>query len=199
MTTLRQILLSSACALTLGAAGIANAAPTVGTLSGGTTVELDAGFTGALDSLGVGLSLTGNATAGDAGVRFPLTAGEIDVETAAGELIHTGGINLSAPGLTVTLSSFVIDTTTERFVLTGLVKANGDLLFRAPLFEIELPAGFSVPLRTTRLGQLRLSGVGLTLTAEAAGLLNEVFEVEAFVEGFVIGEASVTTRTIPLN
>lgn len=199
MTTARQLLLASACALGLGLAGAVQAAPTVGTYGGTTTVELDAGFTGALASLGVELGLAGNARVGAAGVGFPIPAGEIDLETAAGEIVHTGGITLTAGDLTVTLSTFIIDTTGESPVLTGLVKANNDLLFRAPLFDLELPAGLTLPLRPSRLGQLPLPGVGLTLTAAAADLLNAVFEVEAFEEGLVIGEASVLARTIPFR
>lgn len=196
MTTARQLLLASACALGLGLAGAVQAAPTVGTYGGTTTVELDAGFVGALDSLGVDLGLAGNARTRPVGVGFPIPAGEIDLETAAGEIIHTGGITLTAGDLTVTLSTFIIDTTGDSPVLTGLVKSNNDLLFRAPLFDLELPEGLTLPLTTTRLGQLRLPGVGLTLHAEAAELLNAVFEVDAFEEGFVIGEASVWARTL---
>lgn len=199
MTTARQLLLASACALGLGLAGAVQAAPTVGTYGGTTTVALDGGFVAALDSLGVELGLAGNASAGAAGVGFPIPAGEIDLETAAGQIVHTGGITLSAGGLTVTLSTFIIDTTGDTPVLTGLVKANNDLLFRAPLFDLELPAGLTLPLRTSRLGQLPLPGVGVTLTAEAADLLNAVFEVDAFEEGFVIGEASVLARTLPFR
>ena len=197
MTTARQLILASACALGLGIglAAPVQAAPTVGTYGGTTTVELDAGFVTALDSLGVELGLAGNASAGAAGVGFPIPAGEIDLETAAGQIVHTGGITLTAGELTVTLSSFIIDTTGDSPVLTGLVKSNNDLLFRAPLFDLDLPA-LTLPLRTSRLGRLPIPGVGATLTAEAADLLNAVFEVTAFEEGFVIGEASVLARTL---
>lgn len=199
MTTARQLILASACALGIGLAGAAQAAPTVGTYSGTTTVELDGGFVAALGSLGVELGLAGNASAGAAGVGFPIPAGEIDLGTAAGQIIHTGGITLTAGELTITLSSFIIDTTGASPVLTGLVKSNNDLLFRAPLFDLQLPAGLTLPLRTSRLGRLPLPDVGMTLTAEAADLLNAVFEVDAFVEGFVIGEASVLARTLPFR
>lgn len=199
MSVFRKVLASSVLATALAAAGVAGAAPSVATQGGATTVALDADFTGALDSLGVALGLTGNASASAAGVAFPIPAGAIDVETAVGEIIHTGGITLGVDGLTVALTTFTIDTTGDAPVLTGLVKANGDLLFRAPLFDVELPAGFTLPIQASRLGVVRLDGVTLTLNAAAADLLNDVFGVDAFVEGFPIGTASVTARTLPFR
>jgi len=87
------------------------------------------------------------------------------------------------------LQSFIIDTTAKP-VITGLVVVNGKLLGRVPLFDLTLPAGFSLPLHLKE-NRLVLKGVGVTLDAQAAGALDAVFHVNAFTAGFPIGTAQV--------
>lgn len=175
--------------LTLTAA--ANAAPTGRVAGGDTAVALSAGFTDALASLGVEASLIAPARVRHGRVRFAIPAGAIDLETLAGDVFHKGGLSLSAGATTVDLFNFVIDTTATP-VLTGLVVVNGDVVGRLPLFDLALTEGPTV----SNWGRVRLNGVGLTLNATAADALNAVFAVDAFAEGFEIGDARVRTRLI---
>jgi len=103
--------------------------------------------------------------------------------------LHSGGLTLKAGDTKVALQSFIIDTTTKP-VITGLVVVNGKLLGRVPLFDLTLPAGFSLPLHLKE-NRLVLKGVGVTLDAQAAGALDAVFHVNAFTAGFPIGTAQV--------
>ena len=89
----------------------------------------------------------------------------------------------------MTLQSFIIDTTAKP-VITGLVSVTGKLLGRIPLFDIALPAGFSLPLQLKQ-NRLVLKGVGLTQDAQAAGALDAVFHVNAFTAGFPVGTSQV--------
>lgn len=119
--------------------------------------------------------------------RFPIPAAEIDLNTASGEVWHTGGLALSAGNTRVELTLFIIDTTVSGApVLTGLVKANETVVGRLPLFNLVLPA-LPLPLEVNRI--LTIPDVKLTLSEEAAGALNSVFNVTAFTEGFDIGVA----------
>ncbi|MDR0181939.1 hypothetical protein [Lysobacter arvi] len=169
------------------------AAPTVSTVGGDTRVELSPVFTGALGSLGVAAAPSYPARLRGATASFPIPTGEIDLGSLKGEIAHAGGLDLSAGALRVNLGSFVIDTTGETPVLTGLVKVNDSVVGRLPLFDLALSSA-PVVKRTTRIGQLRVNDVALTLTDEAAAALNGVFGVTAFTAGIPIGTAHVSTR-----
>jgi hypothetical protein len=166
------------------------AAPTIKYKSRRTDVALAAGFTSALSTLGVTVApLRGSKIVSGQG-QFPIIAAEVDLATAGAEIIHSGGLKLSAGATEVELSLFTIDTTSTP-VLTGLVKANGSIVGRIPLFDIQLPS-LSLPLPASRV--LTIPDAALTLSNEAAAALNSVFGVTAFAEGFSIGVAHVILR-----
>ena len=158
--------------------------------SGRTSVKLSSTLTTALTDLNVKVGDIDPTEIEEGTATFPITGGAIDLDTAAGNILHSGGLTLSADGTKVRLQSFIIDTTTATPMLTGLVVVNGKLVGRLPLFDLSLPAGFSLPLHLAE-GRLVLSGVGLTLDAQAAAALNAVFKVSAFKGGLAIGTASV--------
>lgn len=191
MTSLRAFALPAALAAAFAAAP-ALAAPTVNTLAGDTRVALSAEFLGALDSLGVSASPSYPARLRGARATFPIPTGEIDLETARGEIVHNGGLNLTAGALTVNISSFVVDTTGAAPVLTGLVKANDSLVVRIELFDLALGSAPEVN-QNPLFGNLRIDDVAVTLTDEAAAALNDAFGVTAFEEGIPIGTARVNT------
>ena len=158
------------------------------TIEGGrTTVALAGGFVSALGSLGVTPGTVSPTRLVDGTVNFPITGGAIDLDTAASQILHSGGLTLTAGQTKVTLQSFIIDTTGAP-VITGLVSVNGKLLGRLPLFDLALPSGITLPSKPHD-GQLVLKGVGVTLDSTAAGALNTVFHVSAFKGGFGIGTA----------
>jgi hypothetical protein len=157
--------------------------------TGRTSVKLSSTFTGALSSLDVSVGRVFPSEVEAGSVTFPVTGGAIDLATASGNILHSGGLTLNAGETVVSLQSFIIDTTGKPMI-TGLVVVNGKLLGRIPLFDLTLPAGFSLPLHLNE-NRLILKGVGVTLDAQAAGALDAVFKVSAFTGGFPIGTAQV--------
>jgi hypothetical protein len=184
-----------ALGLGLGAATSAIAAPTATLSAGYTGVTLDAGFASALTSLNVKLGTLPRTFAYQGQVYFPISGGAIDLSNAKSEIIHTGGLSLTAGNTRVELSDFLIDTIEAKPVLTGIVVVNDSIVDRIPLFDIALPAGFTVPL-APRGRSLTIAGASLTLNATAAGALNQVFGVTAFAGGFPIGKATIQGFTV---
>ncbi len=197
MSTWSNVRISIAAALTglIGWSFAANSAPIAvpepaSPLSGGiTTVRLDAAPV--LSSLGVSVSLLGNATLSSATpvptVRFPITGGKINSAVnpapgvSAAQIEHSGsGLNLKAGTVSVDLQDFLIDT--QSLTLYGKVSNNGtvvgDLI---PLFAIGLSGVDSLPF-------------SLALTDTAAGALNSFFSVTAFTRGLAIGLAGTNPQ-----
>jgi len=161
------------------------------TVAGGVTkVKLSDGFVSALKSLGVDAGTVAPTRIYEGTADFPVTGGAVDLTTAAGNIIHSGGLILETPKTVVRLESFIIDTTGAAPELTGLVVVNGTLVGRLVLFNLILPSGFSVPLKTEG-PLLSLKDVKVELSSAAAGALNSVFDVKAFAAGFDIGTADV--------
>ncbi len=185
----RPLMLAAALAFAVGQVA---AAPTVSTIGGDTRVTLSSTFLGALGSLGVTASPSFPASIRNGNARFPIPTGEIDATTFKGEIVHNGGLNLTAGTLTVNISSFVIDTTGSAPVLTGIAKVNDSLVGRITLFDLALGAAPQVQ-SFGRYGTLRINDVAVTLNAEAAATLNDVFGVTAFTAGIPIGTARVNT------
>lgn len=192
---MKTTLLATFLTLPLLAAS-AIAAPTKQLEGGSTSVLLDPAFVSALGSLGVSPSAIAPGflwpRAGLVG--FPIPSGVIDLESYKGEILHMGGLALSAGETRVDLYHFVIDTTNEP-VLTCLAAVNGDVVGRIPCFDLELT---EAPERI-RFGTLAITGVEVTLNDAAATTLNSVFQIEALKGGIRIGEAYVKTdlRDLP--
>lgn len=119
---------------------------------------------------------------------FPITDGTLDRQTLRGEIVHSGGLTLTRTTTRVKLKSFIIDTTGTGIVLTGLVSANGSVVGRIPLFNLQIPANSSPD---SHIDRLILNGVLVTLRPEAAAALNGVFQTNAFVAGLNVGTARV--------
>ena len=165
------------------------AAPTVRLSGQATVVALSQDLVGALSSLGVQPSALGYSALIKGHAYFPISSGAIDAATAKGEILHFGGLRLTAGSTRVELSDFIIDTTGAPR-LTGLVTANGDVVGRIALFNLGLPQ-LSLPL-APQGRRLVVPNVAVTLTQEAATALNGAFNVRAFQPGFNIGEAKVS-------
>jgi hypothetical protein len=167
------------------------------TVDGGlTSVKLSETFTSAASSLGVTLGTVAPTRLSNGTVGFPITGGAIDLDTAAGNIVHSGGLTLEAGGIEVRLESFIIDTTsttTGAPVLTGLVVVNNKLVGRLPLFNLVLPSDFSLPLKAEGGVFLQLNGVGLTLTSTAAKALNSTYGLKpgTIPADLPVGTASV--------
>jgi Htaa len=175
--------------LVLATSAVHAQAKTIGL--GRTFVALSSGFVSALHTLGLTPGVVRPSDLEDGKVTFPVTGGLLDLQTARGEISHSGGLTLTAGSTEVRLQSFTIDTTGSSPVLTGLVVVDDKLVGRLPLFNLQLPAGLSFPLKPSAEGVLRLKGVGVTLTSTGAAALDGVFKTNALAGGFEIGTANV--------
>jgi hypothetical protein len=163
---------------------------------GATTVALDPGAAGALESLGVSVAPVRPASASKAGIRFPITLGVVDGTTLEGQIRHAGGLVFSKGDTRVILNRFYVNVD-EQPDLSGLVGVGAFGTARASLFDLGLE-DLKVDAGT---GSVRLSGIALRLTAGAADALNAAFGAGAspFAPGLLIGGATVHARTVPVS
>ncbi len=190
---MRSLALVTSWVALLAASPATQAAPTLTTDGGRTSVRLDPGFLSALKSLSVKPAAVAPATLrtykNGVWAKFGITTGAVDLGTVKAEIAHEGGLSLTAGKVQVELTSFIIDLTGSRPVLTGLVVAKDSVVGRLPLFDLDLAAAKVKNLRD----YLRLSGVNLKLTPEAAAALNGVFGITALRGGIPVGVASVNS------
>ena len=160
---------------------------------GATTVALDPGAAGALQSLGISVAPAKPASAGKEGVSFPITIGAVNPETLAGKIRHSGGLVFTKGDTSVYLTKFTIRIN-DAPDLTGRVGVNQRAGDRASLFTLDL-SNLQVSVAK---GRAELSGVGLKLTKGAADALNAAFGEgqEPFSEGLVIGTATVRAHYV---
>jgi hypothetical protein len=151
---------------------------------GNTTLALDAGAASALQSLGIAAAPLDPASAGSAGLQFPITGGRVDAATLAGRIRHSGGIALTRGATRVELREFtvVIDETPA---LTARVGAD-----RVEILSLDVSA-----IQRGGSGRtVTVSGIVARLTAVAAQALNQAFGTDAFTEGLTLGTATVIGR-----
>ena len=151
---------------------------------GATTLALDSGAASALQSLDITAAPVDPASAGSAGLEFPITGGKLDAETFAGSITHSGGISLSKGSTVVELTSFTINVGADPD-LTALVGGQRVSILNLDLSQLDA----SVQGR-----RITLAGVRATLTAAAASALNQAFSTHAFNEGLLLGTATVAAR-----
>jgi hypothetical protein len=181
-----KIVLGFIAAFSLSAFALQASATTIIPTAGKTEVQLSNEFVGALVFLEVKPGAIGPGTLSKKAVAsFPINTGAI--EGLTGEVDHSGGLSLSAGNTRVVLNSFIIDGLGSRPVLTGIVIANGNIVARVPLFDVDT-SGVQVVAKGKRV---TMSNVKLTLSAEAADALNQLFGVSAFTEKFPVGTAVV--------
>lgn len=196
----RNILAGCSLALVgaFGLAGAAHAAPSLQFVGGNTRVLLSDELLGALTSLNVTPAAVrpGRLEAAGSGARvvYPIPTGELDAEGPRLEVLHSGGLTLSAGDVRVALTSFIIENLDGAPRLTGIVKVNDTILGRVPLFDLALTQGPALAPRGA-ITRIELDAVQVTLTADAAEALNAAFGLSGvFTEGFPIGTARVLGR-----
>jgi hypothetical protein len=146
-----------------------------------TILALDSGTAKVLEDNDVTAEPVDPATAGDDGIAFPITGGEVEAETLLGTIDHSGGLVFSAGGTEVELTDFVVDTAAGTLTATT---ADG-----AQLATLDLDLG---GLQQTTEGDVIVaSGITATLSADAAQALNDAFGVDVFEEGLPIGDVTV--------
>jgi hypothetical protein len=166
------------------------AAPSNDFVGGKTSVSLSSDFVNALTTLKVTPGTVGGAQLKRGVASFSIVSGVADLGSAKLEVNHRGGLSLKAGGTIVELTDYAITNLDGKPILTGLVKANDNLVGRIPLFNLALteePTSMSNHGNT----KIQLKGVGVKLSKPAADALNGVFKVTAFKEGLNIGTARV--------
>lgn len=192
----RKAATTLALILMVGLATVPAIGQTNTVLLGQTNVKLGSDFVGALGALNLAPGTVFPTRLDNGAVNFPVVGGAIELKTAKGEILHSGGLILtSSSGTKVRLQAFTIDTTTGQPFISGLVVVDGQLLGRLPLFTLQLPSGLTLPLKPY-YGWITLKGVGVKLSSQAAAALNTVYGVTAFQGGFNIGTANVSLYSI---
>jgi hypothetical protein len=124
--------------LTIGLSNAAIAAPTADFVLGSTKVQLSPDFVNALTSLKVTPGAIANGQLRNGVAAFPIVSGAGDIGATKLEINHRGGLSLKGGDTIVELTDFSITNLGGKPVLTGLVKANDNLVGRIPLFDLTL-------------------------------------------------------------
>jgi hypothetical protein len=193
--TIKRLSLAAAlvAAMTMFNVSPALAADNAQLIKGGrTTVYLSKGFMTALSSLHVtpGVVAPTQLYTNPLRVPFPITSGVIDLDNINTQILHSGGLTLTAGGKTVTLSSFIIDNTNGPLTISGLVEVNSTLVGRIVLFDLTPPSNLTLPLVPTN-GQLNLKFFTVKLDSAGASALNGVFGITALSDSVTVGTAGV--------
>jgi len=155
---------------------------TVSVVDGKTKLSVDKDTGAALGSLGIAVEPIDPARVSRRGAfRFPITGGEVDAKTLAGQIQHSGGLAFVKGSTRVELTDFFINIDAEPD-LTAIVGGSRVSVLSLDLSNLE---------RKDRGNKVLLSGIEASLTAGAAAALNSAFSTSAFQEGLLIGTAQV--------
>jgi hypothetical protein len=146
-----------------------------------TDVVVNPAVSAALKHAGITVTAVAPATAKTT-LRFPVSGGQIVVATLAGTVDHTGGLTFSHIGKSVTLTNFVVNTSTKQLTAT----VGGQSM---PIFDLNLAA-----LKRASGGHRTAvaSNIKLTVTSQAATALNSGLGVSTFKGGMNFGTATLT-------
>jgi hypothetical protein len=194
---LQSLIGAATMSLTIGLSVPAMAAPTADFVLGATKVQLSSDFVNALTSLKVTPGAIANGKLKKGVASFPIVSGAGDLGAIKLEVNHQGGLSLKGGDTFVELTDFSITNLGGKTILTGLVKANDNLVGRLPLFDLALsgnPTAKPVNApnhQSTKFTLVEVKDVKVTLSKDAADALNGVFKVTAFQAGLNIGTANV--------
>lgn len=151
------------------------------------TVNFSSSFQSSIAAAGISITdLNGNALSSGA-TTFTGVGGALDLTTAQGELLHSGGYLLTIGGNKVELASPVIDTSnTATPMITVLVVVNGTIVSRMPLFTLQAPPGFVIPLSSSA-GTVQLSNILLYIAPAMATELNGLLGANVIASGLAAG------------
>ena len=185
-----------AAAVTLSAT-LAHAQDIYPVEGGRTTVTLTKSFIDTLANLNIVPAAAVTSQLYDGAIDFPITSGAISLKTAEGQILHSGGINLTDGTRVVRLDSFVYNLLSDKPYVTALVVVDGKFVGRIKLFDIMLPTDLALPI-APKSGDFFLSGVKLTLDEEAVTALNGAFATKNFKAGADAG-FSLSLVFVPLS
>lgn len=157
-------------------------APAQATVTGKSTdVVVNPAVSAAFKHAGITVTAVAPATAKTT-LLFPVSGGQIVVATLVGTVDHTGGLIFSHSGKSVTLTNFVINTNTKQLTATAGVRS-------MRIFDLNLAS----PKRVSRPpGTVVASNIKLTVTSQAATVLNSGLGVSTFKAGMNFGIATLT-------
>ena len=154
---------------------------------GRTTVHYSSSFQQILSTLGAPLTHPSEKPLIEGNAVFPITEGVIDVQTGIGELASSGGNIFTAGANVIKVQNFVVDLTNPVSpVVTGVFVVNGTVLARQPIFTLQLPSGFTLPL-TPQNGVEIANGFTATLAPAAVGTINGIFGGPVFQPNTPVG------------
>jgi hypothetical protein len=166
---------------------------------GRTTVQFSPSFVGSLQGLGVVVSDLKNNPLQNNAITLRATGGAVDLTTSAGEIEHAGGLLFNAAGTIIRVQNLIIDTSNPTApVITAAFIVNDHFVTRLPVFSIQPPAGFSLPLQL-QSGVFQENGLVLTLAPATATALNNVFGAPVVQAGTNIGTANAYVVFAPFN
>ena len=185
-------------------AGSSQSAPkpvaSIEALQGETTaIALDKGFTDALTSLKLTPGVVGTAKLEAGSLIFPITGGNVTYfkpgtvsPYVIGQIQHEGsGLSLTAGGTKVELTNFNVDPGVSR--VYGDVSVNGKVAATSA-FLFQLDGRTLKPLQTEGDTAI-LEGTKVSISADAAPLLNDTFKTDAVKPGLLVGIAKITVNT----
>jgi hypothetical protein len=157
---------------------------------GRTTVQLSPSFVNSIAGLGAVITDLHNNPLQNNAITVRATGGTVDLTTSAGEVEHTGGLLVNAAGTILRIQNFTLDTSNPTNpVLTADFVVNDHFLSRMPLFNVQPPAGASLPLQL-QAGVLQVNGLVLTLAPATASAINTVLGGQFVQAGTNIGTAN---------
>src|SRR5271168_410636 len=166
---------------------------------GRTTVQLSSGFVNSIQGLGAVITDLHNNPLQNNSFTFRAVAGALDLTTSAGEVEHSGGLLINAAGSTARIQNFTLDTSNPTGpVITAEFIFNDHFVSRMPLFNVQPPAGISLPFQL-QSGVLQVNGLGLTLASATATALNTLFGAQVVQAGTNIGSANTYVVFSPSN
>ena len=159
--------------------------------NGMTELDLSDSAVSGLNALGITLDGASPTHISDGSAFITVVGGAIDLDTASGNVVHSGGLKLTQGNTEVRLESLIIDTTGPSPIVTGLVVVDKKMVGRLPVFNLTIPSGLTLPLVAEDNFFVHVKGFGVTLTAQAASALNSAFSTTGFTNGFDVGMANV--------
>lgn len=118
-------------------------------------------------------------------VLFPITRGQVNSETLAGSIQHSGGLTFTIGRETLEITDFVADT--ESGVLLATAGAA-----ELPILDLD----FTGLKKSQEGGAIVASGIKAKLTGYGAAAMNSILGVKFFKEGLGLGELTVTATAV---
>jgi hypothetical protein len=166
---------------------------------GRTTVQLSTSFVTSIQGLGAVITDLHNNPLQDNAFTVRATGGALDLTTSAGEVEHTGGLLVNAAGTIIRIQNLTLDTSNPtNLVITAAFIVNDHFAARLALFNVQPPAGLTLPLQL-QAGVLQVNGLVLTLAPATASALNTVLGGQYVQAGTNIGTANAYVVFSPSN